>query len=757
MKAPDGTVYLTTSSQDPGGQTYVAIVQPDGGVKFGAPLSGTALSGVVVGPGGKLYQTTDQGTYVLDTSSWTVRHAPEDDGNSYSVDPIGADGIVTGSIHATDLDNDTLTYEFDGGEPGVEVQQDGSWTFTPTDEQRAAASDGTGPSEVTFTVIATDGKYRTPISVVAPIDPAGPTSLVLPAGAKPATSIFVDEDGTAYQASYVEGANTSYLTVIDGGSAVTSGPMPGKAFGEPKVGKGGITYLTTIESGSEHVYVNAIGPDGEVITTTLRGRGGGLVLGTDGTVAATSYVSLNGRYTYEDGPFETYVTVFDATGHPHDADPIVGVPRNNVVIGPDGTLYQATAESLASSGTSIVVIAPDGTRRSGDSLGGEDVVGDGVVVGAVGPAYLTTSGENSTFVTIIDSDGTMRRVGASGLPGRPTGSAIVDADGTAYVSTWDTNNTDELDDDRAHLYAISPAGTATELADIEGIGFEAPVLGGAGEVYQTYATYDADADAFTTYTLVIDSGGTQHLSDPMAGLPGGGVQLGQDGVAYQLIRPGLDADETSVYTVTANGLTEKVGPFPGDLSGLGRYVAADGTTYLVSVSHVDINNQTRYTTHMTIIGADGQVKTASVPRAADVGREGQSLVVGQDGTLYQVTVDGGALQNYATTMNPDGTVHSGTPLSGDYPAYQSLVKAPDGTIFMTSSNQGPGGVGGETYVAIVQSDGGIRIGDPIAGRALAGVVVSADGTIYQTTTEGTYMLDTSSWVVRHAPEDDGDA
>ena len=228
-------------------------------------------------------------------------------------------------------------------------------------------------------------------------------------------------------------------------------------------------------------------------------------------------------------------------------------------------------------------------------------------------------------------------------------------------------------------------------------------------------------------------------------------------VAYQLIRPGLDADETSVYTVTANGLTEKVGLFPGDLSGLGRYVAADGATCLVSVSRVDINNQTRYTTHMTIIGADGQVKTAWVPRAADVGREGQSLVVGQDGTLYQVTVDGGALQNYATTMNPDGTVHSGTPLSGDYPVYQSLVKAPDGTIFMTSSNQGPGGVGGETYVAIVQSDGGIRIGDPIAGRALAGVVVSADGTIYQTTTEGTYMLDTSSWVVRHAPEDDGDA
>ena len=114
--------------------------------------------------------------------------------------------------------------------------------------------------------------------------------------------------------------------------------MPGKAFGELKVGKGGITYLTTIDSGSEHVYVNAIGLDGEVITTTLRGRGGGLVIGIDGTVAATSYVSLNGRYTYEDGLFETYVTVFDATGRPQDADPIVGVPRNNVVIGLDGTL-----------------------------------------------------------------------------------------------------------------------------------------------------------------------------------------------------------------------------------------------------------------------------------------------------------------------------------------------------------------------------------------------------------------------------------
>ena len=62
VKETDGTVYLTTSSEEKGGQTYVAIVQPDGGVKYGAPLSGTDLSGVVVGPGGKLYQTTDQGT-----------------------------------------------------------------------------------------------------------------------------------------------------------------------------------------------------------------------------------------------------------------------------------------------------------------------------------------------------------------------------------------------------------------------------------------------------------------------------------------------------------------------------------------------------------------------------------------------------------------------------------------------------------------------------------------------------------------------
>ena len=149
VKAPDGTMYLTTSSQDPGGQTYVAIMRPDGGIKFGAPLPGNALSGVVVGPGGKLYQATDQGTYVLDTSSWTVRHAPEDDGNGYSVDPIGADGVVTGSILATDLDNDTLTYEFEGGDSGVEVQQDGCGRSPrPTNSARRVLRNWAGRGDV---------------------------------------------------------------------------------------------------------------------------------------------------------------------------------------------------------------------------------------------------------------------------------------------------------------------------------------------------------------------------------------------------------------------------------------------------------------------------------------------------------------------------------------------------------------------------------------------------------------------------------
>ena len=95
-----------------------------------------------------------------------------------------------------------------------------------------------------------------------------------------------------------------------------------------------------------------------------------------------------------------------------------------------------------------------------------------------------------------------------------------------------------------------------------------------------------------------------------------------------------------------------------------------------------------------------------------------------------------------TTIDADGVVHQSAPLTGRPPG-QALAVGSDGTVYVTTSVND--GAQGQTHVAVVGSDGSLRVSDPLAGFASGGVAFDGTGTAYQSTDQGTSVLDPSDW------------
>jgi VCBS repeat-containing protein len=124
--------------------------------------------------------------------------------------PDIATGLVAGTVLGTDADGDTLTYT-DSGAPSsgtLQLNPDGSFTYTPTEEARAAAS---SDSTDTFSVTIRDGHggiVEVPVTVTvvpAASQPSPGTPPVgCPTNCEGATVTFTG--GTAYGP---EGARTT--------------------------------------------------------------------------------------------------------------------------------------------------------------------------------------------------------------------------------------------------------------------------------------------------------------------------------------------------------------------------------------------------------------------------------------------------------------------------------------------------------------------------------------------------------------------
>jgi YVTN family beta-propeller protein/VCBS repeat-containing protein len=78
-----------------------------------------------------------------------------------------SNGAVAGALNVTDTDGDALTYsvQTQSASGTVTVNAAGVYTFTPNQAARDAAAQTEGPDFTSFTVVASDGKLATPVTV----------------------------------------------------------------------------------------------------------------------------------------------------------------------------------------------------------------------------------------------------------------------------------------------------------------------------------------------------------------------------------------------------------------------------------------------------------------------------------------------------------------------------------------------------------------------------------------------------------------
>lgn len=275
---------------------------------------------------------------LVSTSTLVDNQPPEFDGPATYDDP-DADGVVTGSVSATDPDGHTVTYSGTAfpSRGGVVVNDDGTFAYTPSMDARIAASRPDADHSALFDrfeVTATDdyGASAT-IEVVVPIKP-----------------IYFD----------------NAAPVIDGAPVVN----------EP--GAGGVVTGRVI----------AYDPDGDPLTYTAVSNKGTVVFGADGSFTYTPTDAARhaaaGPNAAADGATvdSLLVTVTDDRGEmasvtvqvaitPANAAPVFGTPTldppnaNGAVTGrlnvgdTDGDAIVVLGNGSPGKGT--VVVRPDGT------------------------------------------------------------------------------------------------------------------------------------------------------------------------------------------------------------------------------------------------------------------------------------------------------------------------------------------------------------------------------------------------------------
>ncbi|MFN8070459.1 MAG: Ig-like domain-containing protein [Mycobacterium sp.] len=739
--APSGEVYVTTYTYESAiaaYQTHVAAIYADGSVRTSDPIAGPPPAGVTIGPDGTVYQASDAGPVVLDPGSWRLHRAPVAGSPTSSVvttDP--ADGTVTGLVRVTDPDGDMLTYALDPASTAAVVVDPatGGWVYTPTPLERSAAYYGTGPATAAFTILASDGEFQTPVAVSAPISPYRGTTIVLPTGAVPSGSVVIGKDGTAYQVSYNEAADQTYITLIGAdGTAHTSDPLPGREVSallgdrqEYIARSGGGAQVFTIQlTGPDYLaYLNLIDSDGTTTTTSVPLPTGdlsnaGAEAGPDGTA-----------YFVSSTDFETRVTVVGADGVPHNSGAIPGqdgIPGDVVAFSPDGTAYMTTFGPNADLDdylTYVTVIGTDGTTHTSGAMAG--YAQWHVVFGSDGTAYQSTASYSGgpSIVAVINADGTIRA--SAELPAPFFELPVIAPNGNLYQTTYDDTA------DETYISAVDSTGTVSQIGQFAGRPADRLLIGAGGTLYQTIVTGDANDPGAQTSVVVVGSNGTV-ITSAVPGIASyGGVQLDQGGRA-SLITSSYDSTETYISAIDSDGTVLSVGTLPGEPARDAHYVTADGAFYQTTHAY-DVTTDA-YHTYVTVITPDGVPQTTTI-----LGEPSYGIIVAADGSVYQAVVDRGASLTYVTVISPDGTVHTGNPMRG-VPSQGYLAVDMAGQVYVTTYRPGV------TYVGAVDSAGTIRTGDSLLGEPLGGVVLGPDGTVYQTTHTATSFLDPSVWVVQ---------
>ncbi|MDR6265897.1 Ig-like domain-containing protein [Roseobacter sp. N2S] len=603
-------------------------------------------------------------SHTVDITVTGVNDAPVAQAGTASGDE---DTVISGSVAATDVDLDGLTFalETDGTNGTVLMNANGSYTYTPatdfngSDSFTYTVSDGNGGTDTQTVTITVDAVNDTPVAQAGTA--SGDEDTVI-SGSVAATDVDLDgltfaleTDGT--NGTVLMNANGSYTytpaadfngsdsftyTVSDGngGTDTQTVTITVDAVNDAPVAQAGTA------SGDEDTVIS-----GSVAATDVDLDGLTFALETDGT-NGTVLMNANGSYTYTpaadfNGSDSFTYTVSDGNG---------GTDTQTVTITVDAVNDAPVAQAGTASGDEDTVIS--------GSVAATDVDLDGLTFA------LETDGTNGTV--LMNANGSYTYTPATDFNGSDSFTYTV-SDGNGGTDTQTVTITIDAVNDAPVAQAATVTGdedtvisgsvAATDV-DLDGLTF-------ALETDGTNGTVLMNANGSYTYTPATDFNGSDSFTYT--------VSDGNGGTDTQTVTITVDAvnDTPVAQAGTASGdedtvISGSVAATDVDLDGLTFALETDGTNGTVLMN---ANGSYTYTPAADFNGSDSFTYTVS---DGNGGTDTQTVTITVD------AVNDAPVAQAATVTGDEDTIISGTVVAtdveGDSLTYSLVTDGTNGSV-----------------------------------------------------------------------------